>query len=87
MERAQRGRGEQERSRARAQGPLSRKNLPVRPSSWDGSLEGLSVVFKSESCERCEYVYLKWIQEMRYSCAENVTQLSTARDGLSVLRE
>lgn len=32
--------------------------------------------FISESCERCEYVYLKWKQEMSYSCAENVAQLS-----------
>lgn len=50
-------------------------------------LHGQSVVFISESCERCEYVYLKWKQEMSYSCAENVAQLSRTRDGLSILQE
>lgn len=50
------GRGEQECSWVRAQGLLSPTNLPVWPisSTWDGGLDGHSVVFISESCERCE---------------------------------
>lgn len=47
----------------------------------------LNVFFLTESCGRSEYVYLRWKQEMSYRCAENMAQLSGARDGLSILQE